>query len=108
MPLVFAAERENDGAHGASPARLPFRRRPVDVVAARIFKSGRAVSVEAKAFKVLVFLLEAPQRLIEKRDLLDAVWGETYVTENVCVLGSEKAAWFKDTEGNILCIHQDM
>lgn len=24
----------------------------------------------------------------------------------VCVLGSEKAAWFKDTEGNLLCIHQ--
>jgi catechol 2,3-dioxygenase-like lactoylglutathione lyase family enzyme len=24
----------------------------------------------------------------------------------VCVLGSEKAAWFKDTEGNILCIHE--
>lgn len=26
----------------------------------------------------------------------------------VCVLGSEKAAWFKDTEGNILCLHQDL
>jgi catechol 2,3-dioxygenase-like lactoylglutathione lyase family enzyme len=26
----------------------------------------------------------------------------------VCVLGSEKAAWFKDTEGNILCVHQVM
>jgi catechol-2,3-dioxygenase len=24
----------------------------------------------------------------------------------VCVLGSEKAAWFTDTEGNILCVHQ--
>ena len=26
---------------------------------------------------------------------------------SVCVLGSERAAWFKDTEANILCIHQD-
>ncbi len=26
--------------------------------------------------------------------------------EHVCVLGSDKAAWFKDTEGNILCVHQ--
>jgi catechol 2,3-dioxygenase-like lactoylglutathione lyase family enzyme len=26
----------------------------------------------------------------------------------VCVLGSERAAWFKDTEGNILCIHQSL
>jgi len=27
---------------------------------------------------------------------------------HVCVLGAEKAAWFKDTEGNYLCIHEDM
>ncbi len=26
--------------------------------------------------------------------------------EHVCVLGSDRAAWFKDTEGNILCVHQ--
>lgn len=30
-------------------------------------------------------------------------------TENhVCVLGAEKAAWFKDTEGNYLCLHEDI
>lgn len=28
--------------------------------------------------------------------------------DHVCVLGSEKAAWFKDTEGNYLCIHEDL
>lgn len=28
--------------------------------------------------------------------------------EHVCVLGSEKAAWFKDTEGNFLCLHEDL
>lgn len=28
--------------------------------------------------------------------------------EHVCVLGSEKAAWFNDTEGNILCLHEDI
>jgi catechol 2,3-dioxygenase-like lactoylglutathione lyase family enzyme len=27
---------------------------------------------------------------------------------HVCVLGAEKAAWFRDTEGNYLCIHEDM
>lgn len=27
---------------------------------------------------------------------------------HVCVLGSEKAAWFEDTEGNILCLHEDV
>ena len=27
---------------------------------------------------------------------------------HVCVLGAEKATWFKDTEGNTLCIHEDL
>ena len=27
---------------------------------------------------------------------------------HVCVLGAEKAAWCKDTEGNYLCIHEDL
>ncbi|MBP7243273.1 hypothetical protein [Amaricoccus sp.] len=27
---------------------------------------------------------------------------------HVCVLGSEKAAWFDDPEGNILCLHEDI
>ena len=31
-----------------------------------------------------------------------------HTAEHVCVLGSEKAAWLKDTEGNYLCIHEDL
>jgi catechol 2,3-dioxygenase-like lactoylglutathione lyase family enzyme len=27
--------------------------------------------------------------------------------EHVCVLGAEKAAWFNDPEGNILCLHEE-
>lgn len=27
--------------------------------------------------------------------------------DHVCVLGSEMAAWFKDPDGNVLCLHQD-
>jgi len=27
---------------------------------------------------------------------------------HVCVLGAEKAAWFMDTEGNCLCLHEDL
>jgi catechol 2,3-dioxygenase-like lactoylglutathione lyase family enzyme len=28
--------------------------------------------------------------------------------DHMIVLGDEKAAWFSDTEGNILCLHQDL
>ena len=31
---------------------------------------------------------------------------ELKTTDHVCVLGSEKAAWFKDPDGNILCLHE--
>jgi predicted enzyme related to lactoylglutathione lyase len=27
--------------------------------------------------------------------------------QHVCVLGSEKAAWFSDSEGNVLCLHEE-
>ena len=27
---------------------------------------------------------------------------------HVCVLGAEKAAWFLDTEGNCLCLHENL
>ena len=26
--------------------------------------------------------------------------------DHVCVLGSDKAAWFKDQDGNVLCVHE--
>lgn len=28
--------------------------------------------------------------------------------DHVCVMASEKAAWFKDPHGNVLCLHQDL
>jgi len=28
--------------------------------------------------------------------------------DHMIVLGTEKSAWFKDTEGNILCVHQEL
>jgi catechol 2,3-dioxygenase-like lactoylglutathione lyase family enzyme len=28
--------------------------------------------------------------------------------EHVVVIGSDKAAWFNDTEGNILCVHEEL
>jgi catechol 2,3-dioxygenase-like lactoylglutathione lyase family enzyme len=28
--------------------------------------------------------------------------------DHVCVLGAEKAAWFKDPDGNILCLHEPL
>jgi DNA-binding winged helix-turn-helix (wHTH) protein/WD40 repeat protein len=48
----------------------------------RLIKAGQVVPVEPKAFRVLLFLLHNPQKLITKEELLNAVWGETTVSEN--------------------------
>ncbi len=47
-----------------------------------LIKAGEALSVEPKAFRVLLILLRNPQKLITKEELLNAVWGDTAVTEN--------------------------
>jgi DNA-binding winged helix-turn-helix (wHTH) protein len=47
-----------------------------------ILRNGEVLSVEPKAFRVLLFLLRNPQKLITKEELLDAVWGDIAVSEN--------------------------
>ncbi|MGB8538560.1 MAG: winged helix-turn-helix domain-containing protein [Acidobacteriaceae bacterium] len=47
-----------------------------------IVKAGEVLPVEPKAFRVLLHLLQRPQKLIPKEELLNAVWGETAVSEN--------------------------
>src|ERR1700741_4098605 len=47
-----------------------------------IVKAGKVLPVEPKAFRVLVFLLRNPHRLITKDELLDAVWNDCAVSEN--------------------------
>jgi DNA-binding winged helix-turn-helix (wHTH) protein/Tol biopolymer transport system component len=47
-----------------------------------LVKNGEVLAVEPKAFRLLLYLLEHPQKLISKEELLDAVWGDASVTEN--------------------------
>ena len=46
-----------------------------------LIKAGKVLTVEPKAFRVLLFLLRNPQKLISKEELLNAVWGDAAVTE---------------------------
>jgi Tol biopolymer transport system component/DNA-binding winged helix-turn-helix (wHTH) protein len=54
----------------------------VDAANAQILKAGRPLALEPKAFRVLLYLLERRGRLVEKDELLSAVWPGTFVTEN--------------------------
>ena len=54
----------------------------VDERELQLKRDGKALPVEPKAFRVLLYLLRNPGRLISKSELLDAGWGDTAVTEN--------------------------
>jgi catechol 2,3-dioxygenase-like lactoylglutathione lyase family enzyme len=60
-----------------------------------------ALSFEVPDVVEAIRALEARGVVFEDYDLP----GLTTV-DHVCILGSEKAAWFKDTEGNLLCVHE--
>ena len=47
-----------------------------------LVKAGEVLPVEPKTFRVLLFLLRNPLRLIAKEELLNAVWGDATVTES--------------------------
>jgi DNA-binding winged helix-turn-helix (wHTH) protein/WD40 repeat protein len=47
-----------------------------------LVKAGEVLPVEPKTFRVLLFLLRNPQKLIAKEELLNAVWGDAVVTDN--------------------------
>jgi DNA-binding winged helix-turn-helix (wHTH) protein/Tol biopolymer transport system component len=47
-----------------------------------IVKAGKVLAVEPKTFQVLLYMLRSPQKLVSKEELLNAVWGDTSVTEN--------------------------
>lgn len=48
----------------------------------RVFKGGKPLTLEPKAFAVLIFLLENRGRLVTKDEMLDAVWKDSFVTPN--------------------------
>jgi Tol biopolymer transport system component/DNA-binding winged helix-turn-helix (wHTH) protein len=47
-----------------------------------LVKARQTISVEPKAFRVLLLLLRNPKKLITKEELLDTIWGDAAVTEN--------------------------
>src|SRR5689334_24612729 len=46
-----------------------------------LFRADSPVFLTPKAFDVLSFLVQNPNRLVTKEELLQAVWGETFVEE---------------------------
>lgn len=48
----------------------------------QLLKAGVPVAIEPKSFRVLIYLLRNPGRLVTKEELLNAAWEETMVSDN--------------------------
>ncbi|HEY6769390.1 MAG TPA: winged helix-turn-helix domain-containing protein, partial [Candidatus Sulfotelmatobacter sp.] len=46
-----------------------------------VSRADSPISLTPKAFDVLLFLAQNPNRLVTKEELLQAVWGDTFVEE---------------------------
>jgi DNA-binding winged helix-turn-helix (wHTH) protein len=58
-----------------------FERFVLDPAARTLARAGLAVPLTPKAFDLLLYLAQNPNRLVTKEELLGAVWGGTFVEE---------------------------
>ena len=75
-----------------------------------LFPKAEGTKAEHTALSFKVDDIRAAIRDLQSRGVsfADYDYPGLKTVEHVCVLGSEKAAWFQDTEGNILCLHEDL
>ena len=59
-----------------------FDRFQADDTAFRLIADGAPVSLEPKALRLLLYLIQNRGRLVRKQELLDAVWADTVVSES--------------------------
>src|SRR5215470_5173450 len=57
----------------------------LDVRRACLLRSGKEVKLRPKPFEVLKYLVENPGRVVTKAELLQAVWPDSFVTDDSLV-----------------------
>ena len=75
-----------------------------------LFPRPGGTKAEHTAISFQVSEIAASIRELKNRGVVfeDYDFPDFKTVDHVCVLGAEKAAWFKDTEGNYLCLHEDL
>jgi non-specific serine/threonine protein kinase len=66
--------------HVAGAGTFAFADVLIDAGAHRLLRAGKEIAVEPKAFSVLLEFLAHPGQLLSRDQLLDAVWGHSFVT----------------------------
>jgi len=73
-------EHTATAVESATPATYVFAGVEVDAGAHRLLRDGREIAIEPKAFAVLLVFLSHPGQLLSRDQLLDAVWGHSFIT----------------------------
>lgn len=75
-----------------------------------LFPKAEGTKAQHTALSFRVTDIDAAIGMLERRGVRFADYDlpGLKTVGHVCVLGAEKAAWFEDTEGNILCLHEDL
>jgi len=71
---------EKHGNAGPTTGTFAFADVVIDAGAHQLLRGGEEFAVEPKAFAVLLEFLSHPGQLLSRDQLLDAVWGHSFVT----------------------------
>ncbi|MDH5308099.1 MAG: winged helix-turn-helix domain-containing protein, partial [Myxococcales bacterium] len=71
--------------------RAVFGKHQLDTEARSLYEGERRISIQAKAFDVLVYLIEHRERVVSTGELLDALWPELHVTPAAVSIAVQKA-----------------
>ena len=73
--------RANNAAHAEAPPAYDKGGLKIDFTTYEVFVRGKTVKLTLKEFELLRFLVQNPNRVLSRDQLLDRVWGgETFVT----------------------------
>jgi non-specific serine/threonine protein kinase len=73
-------EHTETAVESATPGTYAFAGVEVDAGAHRLLRDGGEIAIEPKAFAVLLEFLAHPGQLLSRDQLLDAVWGHSFIT----------------------------
>jgi hypothetical protein len=80
---VVIAPSETAASVRTAPVRIySFDEFTLDVAARKLLRGGIATPLPSRAFDALVYLIERRERLVQKNELIDAIWAGVVVTDD--------------------------
>jgi predicted ATPase/DNA-binding winged helix-turn-helix (wHTH) protein len=69
----------------SNPSGYQFGEFALDLARGAVFKAGQEIKLRPKVYELLKYLVENPGRLIAKQELIQAVWPDSFVTDDSLV-----------------------